>query len=85
MYFGRVLGNVVASQKVTDLDGIKLLLVQPLDHELKPTREPEVACDTVQAGPGDLVYLVGSREASLALPKTFVPVDAAVVAIIDQM
>ncbi|MCC6808470.1 MAG: EutN/CcmL family microcompartment protein [Deltaproteobacteria bacterium] len=85
MYFGKVLGSVVASQKVKDLDGIKLLLVQPLDHELKPTRDPEVACDTVQAGPGDIVYLVGSREASLALPKTFVPVDAAVVGIIDHM
>jgi ethanolamine utilization protein EutN len=85
MYFGRVLGNVTATQKVADLEGIKLLLVQPLDADLKATREPEVACDTVQAGPGDLVYLVGSREASLALPKTFVPVDAAVVAIIDSM
>lgn len=90
MYFGRVLGNVVATQKVKDLDGVKLLLVQPLDHELKPTRDPEVACDTVQAGPGDLVYLVGSREASVALAaiqpqKTFVPVDAAVVGIIDSM
>jgi len=39
----------------------------------------------VQAGPGDLVYLVGNREAALALPKTFVPVDAAVVGIVDQM
>ena len=90
MYFGKVLGSVVASQKVKDLDGIKLLLVQPLDHELKPTRDPEVACDTVQAGPGDIVYLVGSREASVALgalnaQKTFVPVDAAVVGIIDHM
>lgn len=85
MYFGRVLGSVVASQKAKDLDGVKLMLVQPLDHELRPTRDPEVACDTVQAGPGDLVYLVGSREASLALPKTFVPVDAAIVGIIDHM
>ncbi len=85
MYFGRVIGSVVATQKSEGLEGIKLLLVQPLDHDLKPIRDPEVACDTVQAGPGDLVYLTGSREASLALPKTFVPVDAAVVGIIDHM
>lgn len=85
MYFGRVIGNVVASVKTPDLEGIKLLLVQPLDHELRPVREPEVACDTVSAGPGDLVYLTGSREAALALPKTFVPVDAAVVGIIDHI
>jgi len=85
MYFGRVIGNVVATIKSEGLEGVRLLLVQPLDHELKPIRDPEVACDTVSAGPGDLVYLTGSREASLVMPKTFVPVDAAVVGIIDQM
>jgi microcompartment protein CcmK/EutM len=37
------------------------------------------------AGPRDLVYLVGSREASLALEETFVPVDAAIVGIVDQV
>lgn len=85
MYFGRVIGTVVATTKVAKLEGMKLLLVQPLDHEQKPTRGPEVACDTVQAGVGDLVYLVGSREAALALQETFVPVDAAVVGIVDHM
>lgn len=89
MYLGRVLGSVVASTKVKGLEGIKLLLVQPLsrrgDGALEPSRDPEVACDTVQAGKGDLVYLVGSREAALAMPETFVPVDAAVVGIVDQM
>lgn len=84
MYLGRVIGTVVASQKVEKLAGQKLLLVQPLDHKRQPTRGPEVACDTVQAGPGDLVYLVGSREAALALPETFVPVDAAIVGIVDH-
>lgn len=85
MYLGRVIGTVVASTKVDKLNGQKLLLVQPLDHLQKPTRGPEVACDTVQAGPGDLVYLVGSREASLAMPETFVPVDAAIVGIVDHV
>jgi len=85
MYLGRVIGSVVATQKVKDLEGIKLLLVQPLDHHLDKTRAPEVACDTVQAGPGDLVYLVGAREAALALEKTFVPVDAAIIGIVDAI
>ena len=41
--------------------------------------------DTVRAGPGDLVYLVGSREAAESLENSFVPVDAAIVGIVDQL
>ena len=51
----------------------------------QPNGPKEVAVDTVQAGVGDFVYLVGSREATLALEETFVPVDAAVVAIVDDL
>ena len=85
MYLGRVIGTVVATRRVPGLDGIKLLVVQPLDHAGVPSREPEVAIDTVRAGPGDLVSLVGSREASLALEEWFVPVDAAIVGIADSV
>jgi ethanolamine utilization protein EutN len=85
MYLGRVTGTVVAERKVHGLVGAKLLLVQPLDDQLRETRGVEVAVDTVQAGPGDLVHLVGSREAALALDPWFVPVDAAIVGIVDQV
>lgn len=85
MYLGRVIGTVVASRKATGLEGQKLLMVQPLTDEMKPSRDPEVAVDTVQAGSGDLVYLVGSREAALALDPWFVPVDAAIVGIVDEV
>ncbi len=85
MYLGRVIGSVVASTKTPGLDGIKLLYVQPVDHQGQPTRGPEVACDTVQAGEGDLVSLVGSREAALALKDWFVPVDAAIVGVVDRV
>mgnify|MGYP005720620183 CR=1 FL=1 len=59
--------------------------MQPLDEDRNPVGPKEVAVDTVQAGVGDFVYLVGSREATLALEETFVPVDAAVVAIVDDL
>ncbi|MBT8492674.1 MAG: EutN/CcmL family microcompartment protein [Deltaproteobacteria bacterium] len=85
MYLGRVIGTVVANRKVAGLEGMKLLVVQPLDDEGNPTRDQEVAVDTVQAGPDDLVYLVGSREAALALDPWFVPVDAAIVGIVDGL
>ncbi len=85
MYLGTVIGTVVAEQKVKGLAGAKLLLVQPIDDEGNNTRRAEVAVDTVQAGPGDRVFLVGSREAALACEPTFVPVDAAIVGIVDNV
>ena len=85
MYLGRVIGTVVASHKIEGLDGAKLLLVQPLDDEGRPSKPREVAVDTVRAGVGDHVYLVGSREAALALDPSFVPVDAAIVGIVDEV
>jgi ethanolamine utilization protein EutN len=85
MYLGRVEGTVFADVKAAGLTGVKLLVVQPLDHQQKNLGPLQVAADTVQAGPGDLVYLVGSREAALALEPSFVPVDAAIVGIVDEV
>ncbi len=85
MYLGRVVGNVVAQTKYEGLGAQKLLLVQPVDEKKEPSGGLEVAVDTVRAGPGDLVFLVGSREAALALEPSFVPVDAAIVGIVDQV
>ncbi len=85
MYLGRVVGTVVAERKYEGLGGQKLLLVQPVDEHREPSGGLEVAVDTVRAGPGDLVFLVGSREAALALEPSFVPVDAAIVGIVDQV
>ena len=85
MYLGRVIGTVVATRKVEGLDGIKLLVVQPLDHRQQATGAPIVAADTVRAGPGELVYLTQAREAAQALEESFVPVDAAIIGIVDEV
>lgn len=86
MQLARVIGTVVATIKYTGLEGVKLLLVQPLDKRLQPAGQPAVAADGVaMAGPGDLVYTVASREAALALPETFVPVDLAITGIVDAV
>ena len=90
MYLGRVEGTVVASHKVDGLRGVKLLVVQPVTDAGVDDGDPQVAADaTAQAGPGDTVTLVGSREAALALGElfgdTFVPVDAAIVGIVDEV
>jgi ethanolamine utilization protein EutN len=83
MYLGIVTGTVVAERKASGLEGKKILLVQPVDEHSKPLGDVQAAIDTVQAGVGDLVYLVGSREAALACDPWFVPVDAAIVGIVD--
>lgn len=86
MKLARVLGTVVATRKYEGLEGIKLLLVQPLDEELRPRGLAEVAADaTAQAAPGELVFMVASREGAQALPETFVPVDLAVTGIVDEL
>ncbi len=86
MQLARVIGTVVATIKYEGLEGIKLLIVQPLDKYQEPAGPPVVAADAVaMAGPGELVYVVASREAALALPETFVPVDHAIVGIVDQV
>jgi len=82
----KVIGTVVATRKYTGLEGVKFLIVQPLDKQQRPEGNPVVAADgTTQAGPGHLVFVIGSREAALALPVKFVPVDHAIVGIVDQV
>lgn len=86
MQLARVTGTLVASVKADGLEGVKFLIVQPLNRQRQPEGSPVVAADGVHmAGPGELVYVVGAREASQALPNTFVPVDHAVVGIVDAV
>lgn len=86
MQLAKVIGTVVASAKCEGLEGIKFLVVQPLTKQKEPTGQPVVAADaTLQAGPDELVFIVGSREAAQAMPNTFVPVDHAIVGIVDEV
>nr|HEX4314678.1 EutN/CcmL family microcompartment protein [Kofleriaceae bacterium] len=83
MYLGIVRGTVTAERKASGLEGTKILLVQPVNEHGAPVGDIQAAIDRVQAGVGDHVYLVGSREAALACDPHFVPVDAAIVGIVD--
>ena len=71
MLLGRVIGTVVTCVAYEGLEGVRLLIVQPLDR----TGEPK----------GKLVTYEGGREAALALDPWFVPVDHAIVGIVDQV
>ncbi len=86
MKLGRVIGTLVASVKYQGLEGVKFLIVRPLDKKLNPKGQPFVAADaTATAGPDELIYYEESREAALACPVKFVPVDAAIVGLVDEL
>ena len=84
MYLARVTGRVVATTRYAGLDGVRLHWIQPLDENGAAMGGQLVACAAVNVGPGDLVHFVDGREAALACPETFVPVDAAVIGFIEQ-
>ena len=84
MMLAKVIGNVVATAKHPALDGIKLLLLQPLTKDGKPRGRPFVALDAVGAGFRETVYWCRGREAALAFPGE-VPCDASVVGIVDAI
>ncbi|MCU0285154.1 MAG: EutN/CcmL family microcompartment protein [Acidobacteria bacterium] len=85
MRLAKVIGTIVATQKIESIKDLKILMIQPLDEKLQSSGEAVAALDTVQAGYGDLVYYTMSRESTLALPEPFAPVDAAITGIVDQV
>ena len=86
MLFGRVHGNAVCTIKYPGTEGLKFLVVQPLNKKMEPIGILQVAADVVQAGPGDLCVMVRAREASLAMSdEKFVPIDLALVGIVDEL
>jgi ethanolamine utilization protein EutN len=86
MLLGRVVGTVVPSIVYAGLEGVPMLLVQPLDRRGEPKGGVVVAADaTRMAGPGEFVYYEGGREAAMALEPWFVPVDHAVIGIVDEL
>lgn len=84
MMLGKVIGSVVACEIYEGLQGVPMLLVQPLDKNGEPKGKTIVCADaTKMAGPGETIYYEGGREAAMALDVTFVPVDHAIIGIVD--
>lgn len=86
MFLGKVIGRVVPAVVHESMVGIPLLWVQPLNKHSQPDGRPFVCADgTRMAGPDEIVYWEASREAALTLTPSFVPVDHAVVGIVDDV
>jgi ethanolamine utilization protein EutN len=84
MQLARVIGTVVATQKDPRLNGLKLLVLQPLTATGEPAGRSIVGVDSVGAGIGEDVFFVRGREASLPFLSRHVPTDASVVGIVDH-
>ena len=83
MYTGKVVGSLVATVQDENLRGIPLLVVRTIENG----RDADliIATDaTRQAGEGDFVYLIGSKEAARMFGKPLTPTDAAIVGFIDH-
>jgi ethanolamine utilization protein EutN len=86
MLLGKVIGTVVACDVYEGLTGVPLLIVQPQDKDGAPKGRTLVAADATRtAGTGDTVLYEGGREAAMALDPAFVPVDHAIIGIVDQI
>jgi ethanolamine utilization protein EutN len=85
MIIGRIIGNVVATRKDPRLEGVKLLLVRPLNLRGEDESGYLVAIDSVGAGYREKVLVVSGSSARMADGMKDKPVDAVIVGIIDTV
>ncbi len=85
MFLARVIGTIWATRKDESLEGTKMQIIQPVDRFDKPVGAPVIAIDTIGAGPGETVFYVTAREATIPLRHGLSPVDASIVGIVDTI
>ena len=85
MVLGKVIGTLVATRKEPTLEGLKLLVVRACDVDGNPTGATAVAVDAVGAGLGEIVLYVAGSSARQTQVTQNRPVDATIMAIVDQI
>ena len=87
MLLGRVVGNVVATQKNPRYDQARIMLVQPVNVDGTPRGGTVIALDSVDAGEGDLVLLVqeGWSASTAATGQAGAAIDTAIVGVVDKI
>jgi len=88
MFLGKVIGNVVSTQKNPKFQGLKLLLVQPYitqGEKLVISGSSIVAVDSVGAGEGELIMFTQGSSARLTDNTKDKPVDAVIIGIVDTV
>ncbi len=84
MQLAKVVGTVVSTRKESSLEGLRLMMVRPVDEEGKPTGQHIVAADAVGAGPEEIVLIAAGSSARQTRMTDKRPVDAVIMAIVDS-
>ncbi len=85
MQFGKVIGNITATRKEGNIDGLRLYVVQYLNENLEATAKSAACFDTVQANVGDIVLLCSSSSARMTSVTRFACTDNVIVGIVDAV
>lgn len=87
MILGRVVGNVVATQKNDRYEGGRILIVQPIDPDGSDSGAELLALDSVDAGVGDTVVVVreGWSASTASTGKAGAAIDSAIVGVVDTI
>ena len=86
MKLARVIGNVVATRKYPCFKGHKVLIVQPIDESGNDVSKSFLSCDTVDAGPGDIVLVEQEGNAARQLLGTMQdPFHSVIVGVVDRV
>ncbi|HKB78810.1 MAG TPA: EutN/CcmL family microcompartment protein [Thermoanaerobaculia bacterium] len=84
MQLARVVGSVVATRKEQSIEGLKLLVVRPIDEEGRESGNAVVSADAVGAGPDEIVLIAAGSSARQTTVTDKRPVDSVVMAIVDS-
>lgn len=85
MIVGTIIGNVWATRKNEDLNGCKLMIVEPYDYDGHKKQYPVVAVDQIGAGIGETVLVVSGSSARVSVGEGKKPIDHVIVGIVDKV
>lgn len=83
MQLAKVIGSVVCTRKLADLEGVKMVVMQPIDSSGANVGSPLIGVDSICAGEGETVFYAKSKEGAMTLPTPTVCADAGVAGILD--
>lgn len=84
MQLARVVGTVVATRKEDSIQGLRLLVVRPLDEDGKESGNAIISADAVGAGPDEIVLIAAGSSARQTVMTDKKPVDSVIMAIVDS-
>ena len=85
MFLGKVVGTVWSTKKTPDLEGVRFLVVHPIDLDKEPTRNIVVVADRLGAGVGEVVLCAYGKAARTAVGDQEMAIEAAVIGIVDRV